>query len=205
MHRMITEIVFNKSSMNLFSKKREPRKTRPATPDQKEYLRRLGYKDVKGLTKQFASRVIDQLLDKEREAGKTFPCPYCKNCFGYRTKRKTTRKCSWCQNVVTCFLGKFYTESQFWDLKQKRWFKEIRNSIREDIKDDWREQKKFQKQGFSFLHGYRIHIGKHCLQAKHLEGNVILLEVAYNHPELLPPFDTCCHDTCECHCENIFS
>jgi hypothetical protein len=62
-----------------------------------------------------------------------------------------------------------------------------------------RDEKQFRKEfGESFTVGYFVKAGPSCPHAKHREGLLVLLEDAYDTPELLPPYDECRHDTCEC-------
>jgi hypothetical protein len=46
--------------------------------------------------------------------------------------------------------------------------------------------------------GYSVKAGPSCPHAKYLEGLLILIEDAYDTPDILPPFDECRHDSCEC-------
>jgi hypothetical protein len=131
-----------------------------ATTRQKQYLRRLGHKDVQDLTVDQASNLIDQLLEQEKKAGKKFPCPYCGGEFGPRPKRR--KKCPHCGKTIYHITGKFYTVEQKDELDQKEWLQERRRDVRQDIRDDWREEKKFRKDGDTFWVGYLVRIGPDC-------------------------------------------
>ncbi|MFW6119232.1 MAG: hypothetical protein ACOC7S_02760 [Planctomycetota bacterium] len=174
---------------------------RPATTRQKQFLRRLGHKDVKNLTVSQASNLIDALLEQEKKAGKKFPCPYCGGEFGPRPKRR--KKCPHCGQTIYHITGKFYTAEQKDQLDQKEWFQERRREVRQDIRDDWREEKRFRKDGGAFWVGYLLRIGQHCTHAKASDGLVVLLEDAQAHPDMLPPYEECRHDSCECEYELV--
>ena len=60
-----------------------------------------------------------------------------------------------------------------------------------------REQHR-KESGEPFIVGYLIKAGPSCPHAKHREGLLVLLEDAIDTPKLLPPYDECRHDTCEC-------
>lgn len=173
-----------------------------ATKRQKQFLRQLGYTSVDGLTKERASTLIDELLQAEKASGKTFPCPYCRKPFGPRPRR--TKKCPSCGQSIIHLSGKFYTEEKVDELNQKEWLQDSRNDNRENVKDDWREERSFRKD-FEDIHtvGYLIKVGPACTASKHLDGLLVLIEDAYDTPDLLPPFDECRHDTCECDYESV--
>lgn len=168
-----------------------------ATKRQKQFLRALGHKSVDGLTKDGASKLIDELLQAEKESGKTFPCPYCRKRFGPRPRR--TKKCPSCGKTIVHLSGRFYTEEKVDELNQKEWLKDTRKDNRDNVKDDWREERSFRKE-FGEVHtvGYIIKVGPACTSSQHLNGLLVMIEDANDTPELLPPFDECHHDTCEC-------
>lgn len=168
-----------------------------ATKRQKQFLRQLGHKSVDGLTKTRASKLIDELLQAEKESGKTFPCPYCRKPFGPRPRR--TKKCSACGGTIFHLSGTFYTEAKVSELNQKEWEKNTQKTKRETVKDDWREERSYRKEfGEAHTAGYIIKVGPACTSSQHLNGLLVLIEDANDTPELLPPFDGCRHDTCEC-------
>jgi hypothetical protein len=173
-----------------------------ATTRQKQYLRQLGQKEVQGLTKEQASDLIDRLIEEEKRSGRQFPCPYCKQKFGPRPKR--TKKCPHCGKTIYHICGKFLTESQVGNLNQNEWFNEERENVKESIRDDWREEQKFRKDFKEKLWvGYLLRIGPNCPHAAHLNGLLVLAEDAKANPDLLPPYDECRHDTCECEYELV--
>jgi hypothetical protein len=162
-----------------------------------QFLRQLGHKGGDKLTKQQASQLIDKLLAEEKASGKTFPCPYCKAKFGPRPKRE--KKCPSCGNTIIHLSGKFYTQSEADSKYQKDWLKESRQDVKEEVREEWKEERQFRKEfGEPMIVGYSINAGPSCPHAKHLEGLLVLIEDAYDNPDLLPPFDECKHDTCEC-------
>ena len=168
-----------------------------ATNRQKQFLRALGCKDVDTLSKEQASSTIERLLEEERLSGKTFPCPYCKTKFGPRPKR--TKKCSSCGNTIVHLSGRFYTEEQVAATEQKEWLKECRSSNKDTVREDWKVEKEsrreFKEKDFV---GYLIRIGPECHSSKHLDGLLVPFEDAIKSIELLPPYEECRHDTCEC-------
>jgi hypothetical protein len=167
------------------------------TKRQKQFLRALGHKSFDGLTKDRASTLIDELLQAEKASGKTFPCPYCKKRFGPRPKR--TKKCPSCKETIVHLSGKFYTQEKVEELNQKEWLQDTRKDTRADVRDDWREERSSRKE-FGEVHtvGYVIKAGAECIGAQHLNGLLVLIEDANDTPDLLPPFDECNYDTCEC-------
>lgn len=168
-----------------------------ATSRQKQFLRALGCKDVAKLSKQDASQLIDKLLADEKASGKTFPCPYCKARFGPRPKR--TKKCPSCGRNIVQLCGKFYTEEQADARYQTEWLKECRQDNKSNVADDWREEKKFRREfGEPVTVGYFVTAGPACPHTKKVEGLLVLIEDAYDTPDLLPPYDECRHDSCEC-------
>jgi len=169
----------------------------PATSRQKQFLRQLGYKDAAKVTKQQASQLIDKLLADEKASGKTFPCPYCKAKFGPRPKRE--RKCPSCGKTIIHLSGKFYTQEQADTLYQTDWMKETRQDVKTEVKEEWKEERQFRKEfDEPMIVGYTIKAGANCPHAKHLDGLFVLIEDAFDNPDLLPPFENCKHDTCEC-------
>lgn len=167
------------------------------TQRQKQFLRALGHKSFDGLTKERASTLIRELLKAEKDSGKTFPCPYCKGPFGPRPHR--TKKCPSCGQTIVHLSGKFYTEAQADALNQKEWIKDARKDTRTTVKDDWREERSFRKEyGDPNTIGYLIKIGPDCTASKDRDGLLVMIEDANDTPELLPPYDECRHDTCEC-------
>lgn len=172
------------------------------TSRQKQFLGTLGHKDVAQLTKEQASQLIDRLLNVEKQSGKTFPCPYCRKPFGPRPKR--TKKCPHCGQIIYHICGKFLTESKVGDLNQKEWFKEERSNVKENIRDDWRDEQEFRREcKEKHTIGYLLKIGPNCTDASHLQGLLVTLEDAKANPDMLPPYDCCRYDTCECDYEPV--
>lgn len=175
-----------------------------ATSRQKQFLKALGCKDVDSLSKDQASSTIDRLLEEERASGKSFPCPYCKGKFSPRPKR--TKKCPSCNKTIVHLSGRFYTEEQVTENEQKEWIKECRTSNRDTVREDWKDEKESRKE-FKEKHfvGYLIRIGPACANAKHLNGLLVPFEDAIKSVELLPPYEECRHDTCECEFDPVSS
>jgi hypothetical protein len=173
-----------------------------ATNRQKQFLRQLGHKSFDSLSKEGASTLIDELLKAEKASGKTFPCPYCKKQFGPRPRR--TKKCPSCNQTIIHLSGKFYTEDMADELNQKEWLNESRKDNRDNVKDDWKEERSFRKEfGEVLTVGYIIKVGPECITSQHLNGLLVTIEDAYDSPDLLPPFDACRHETCECDYEPV--
>lgn len=168
-----------------------------ATTRQKQFLRALGHSDVDRLTIADASTLIERLLAEEKASGKTFPCPYCKRKFGPRPKR--TKTCPSCKKKIIHLSGRFYTEDKVDEMNQKEWIKESRQANRADVREHWQDEKAIRKK-FREQHtvGYLLRIGPNCTAASHLNGLLVLIEDAAKCIELLPPFDECREDTCEC-------
>ena len=173
-----------------------------ATNRQKKFLRQLGHKSFDGLTKERASSLIDELLQAEKASGKTFPCPYCRKPFGPRPRR--TKKCPSCGQQIIHLSGQFCTADKADELNQQEWLEDSRKDNRENVKDDWREERSFRKE-FGEVHtvGYMIRIGPACTASMPLNGLLVTIEDANDTPDLLPPFDCCRHDTCECEYEPV--
>jgi ribosomal protein L37AE/L43A len=176
-----------------------------ATTKQKQYLRRLGHKEVSGLTKTQASALIDSLLEAERESGKQFACPYCKGKFGPRPKTRT-KKCPHCGKTIYHVVGKFYTEEGMDVLDQAEWYKEQRALVKETVREDWKlEREHRQKFKEEITAGYIVKVGPNCPHAAKLDGLLVLIEDATKHPDMLPPYEECRHNTCECEFEDALA
>lgn len=174
----------------------------PPTQRQKQFLRALGHKEFDKLTKESASTLIDRLLDEERASGKTFPCPYCKQKFGPRPKR--TKKCPNCGNTIVHLSGRFYTADKLEEMNQKEWFKDSRADNKTNVREDWKDERQFRKEfGEAYTVGYLIKVGSACSSTADLNGTLVLIEDAHNAIELLPPYESCRHDTCECEYEPV--
>lgn len=169
----------------------------PATQRQKQFLRALGHKDVKSISKAEASDLIDELLEKERASGKTFPCPYCNAPFGPRPRRRVD--CPSCKRTIVHLSGKFYTEDEAAQRYEKS---ERRDRDKERflrVRRDWNTEltSRRQRNQVSMV-GYRIIIGPSCKLHQELDSYYVLLEDAFDSPSLLPPYHSCPTDSCDC-------
>jgi ribosomal protein L37AE/L43A len=141
-----------------------------ATSRQKQFLRALGHKDVGKLTKEQASKLIDELLAAEKASGKTFHCPYCKSRFGPRPKRQA--KCPKCGKTIIQLSGKFYTEDQADAKFQNDWLKDSRQDVKSEVVEECGMRSNSAKSSASHLplaiSSKRVHpalmrsIGKDC-------------------------------------------
>ena len=95
--------------------------------------------------------------------------------------------------------GGFIREEQVAANEQQEWFKECRASNKDNVREDWKDEKESRRE-FKERHfiGYLIRIGSKCSNAKHLNGLLVPFEEAIKSIELLPPYEECRHDTCEC-------
>lgn len=85
------------------------------------------------------------------------------------------------------------------DKHQTEWEKASRQSTKREVKESWREEQKYRKKhGKPSIVGYRITAGKNCPHAKPYDGSTFLIEDVYDEPDLLPPYEGCRHDICEC-------
>ncbi|NLS90897.1 MAG: hypothetical protein GXX96_01750 [Planctomycetaceae bacterium] len=169
-----------------------------ATTRQKQYLRRLGHKEVGNLTKEKASELIEELLEVERRSGKQFACPYCNGKFGPRPKSRK-KKCPNCGKTFYHIVGKFYTADGVDKLNQEEWYKESRDMVKDSVREDWKEENEYRRQ-FKEQDsvGYLVKAGPNCPHAANVDGLLVLLEDAKKHPEMLPPYEECRYNTCEC-------
>ncbi len=175
---------------------------RKATKLQLQFLRQLGYRSYDHLTQEEAHNLIKKLVKSERESNKTFPFPYCKKRFGPRPSHK--KKCPSCGRTITHIAGKFYTDEKIEETKQNEWMRENQKCNASNVKDDWREEKKYRKEFHETdLVGYLIVVGSECSFTEYLNGVLVLIEDAFDTPSLLPPHKTCRHDKCECDYELV--
>jgi hypothetical protein len=95
--------------------------------------------------------------------------------------------------------------------KQANWRRSRRADIREQIRDDIRENRQFvneSKRGGGDtrpiqLAGWILRIGKQCKDSRHLDGLLVQVGDATDDPDLLPPYDTCREESCECEVEPV--
>lgn len=156
----------------------------PPTDKQIAFLKRLKYQGSPPRTKQEASTLIDASL-------------------AVRAKATETGK---------GFAG--LTQSQAdkaLERGHREWLKERHKEIREQVKDDLADQREFERDLRKYggmdpkhaLAGWILRIGEHCAEAKHLDGLLVTVEDAKADPDLLPPYDTCREETCECEIEPV--
>ena len=82
---------------------------------------------------------------------------------------------------------------------QKVWEEASRQRTKRVVNGAWREEQTYRKKhGKPSIVGYRITAGKNCPHAKPYDGSTFLIEDVYDEPDLLPPYDGCKHDACEC-------
>jgi len=88
----------------------------------------------------------------------------------------------------------------------RTWLKERRKEIREQVKEDLAVQRELERDlrkygGIDHEHefaGWILRIGERCVESKHLTGLLVTAEDAKADLGLLPPYDTCREETCEC-------
>jgi hypothetical protein len=76
------------------------------------------------------------------------------------------------------------------------WWSERRAEVLFDIRDSVAKNRRFKSDG-GIVAGYRVTVGPDCPD-KYFDGKFISIVDAANHPDLLPPYLGCRHDTCEC-------
>lgn len=179
-----------------------------ATRKQIEYLRNLGYQGAENLDKMDASAKIDELLAKEKLQGVVLKCPFCKG--EIRKRPKLSGTCPHCDRKFLHRRGKLYKPEVWYERAQKEdqreWLKETKAYRRETIQEALREQRQFESEmrrsgGIARADeaaGFIIRIGPNCHHIRHLDGLLVLVDDAKRDPDLLPPYEECCCDTCEC-------
>jgi hypothetical protein len=181
-----------------------------ATWRQIEFLRNLGYQQGANLSNQEASEMIDRLLVQEEKFGNCpLQCPYCNTPIGKRPRGR--KKCDKCGKPFWHICGKLYTEAgknkrniAEKERDHKEWLRQEHQNVKENIKDDWKDEQKFRREFKEKITiGYLIRIGPNCLHAMHLQGLLVMLEDAKENPDMLPPYDECQRDTCECEYESV--
>lgn len=82
---------------------------------------------------------------------------------------------------------------------QKDWEHKSRQSTKRRVSEAWSDERKYRKEFVNpLILGYRITAGKNCPHAKPYDGSTFLIEDVYDEPDLLPPYEGCEYDTCEC-------
>lgn len=172
------------------------------TKRQLQFLAELGAKNVGDITREQASQLIDRLLEQEYKSGRTFKCPNCKSEFGPRPRRYTV--CQDCGETIIHLSGRFYTEEQADKKCHRDWLKEWRACNRETVRDDLAFEKMIRKdRNVSEMFGYRVKVCSSCEASSKFHGVIIPLELAVKRVDLLPPYETCDHITCECEFDTI--
>ncbi|QDU33054.1 hypothetical protein KS4_10950 [Poriferisphaera corsica] len=154
------------------------------TDKQLAYLKRLKYQGPNPKSKGEASALIEDSktkMAKAKEAGREF-------------KGLTVKQAERVINKV-----------------HRDWLKERRKEIREQIKDDLGVQRDFEKDmrkcgGLDHkdeFAGWILIIGSECNHSKHLNRLLVAVNDAKTDLGLLPPYDTCLEETCECEIEPV--
>jgi Flp pilus assembly protein TadB len=154
------------------------------TDKQLAFLKRLKYAGLPPKTKREASVLINASKAKQakaKEAGKEF-----KGLTTSQAEKALARE-------------------------HRAWLKERRKEIREQMKDDLACQREFERdmrkcggieRKDEFV-GWLLRIGEHCTESRHLDGLLVTAEDAKADPGLLPPYDTCREETCECEIDPV--
>ncbi len=163
---------------------------------QKQFLKQLGHTADDQLTKEQASKLIDQLLATEKASGKTFPALIVRSPLDLaQSVQPRAQRARQDHPHVWQVLHRRESRA----LIQKDWFKEMCSSVKEEVREEWKDEKDIRKQyGDTHFVGYLLQIGPKCTDSKHLNGLLVYVEDAFDAPELLPPYETCRFDSCEC-------
>jgi hypothetical protein len=155
-----------------------------ATDRQLSYLDRLKYEGPAPTTKREASLLIDAIKTKTAAAKES-------------------------QKPFTGLTPQQVKQTQV--KAHREWLKERRKEVREQIREDLADQREFERDlrqsgGMDrgdALAGWLLRIGSHCMESRHLDGLLVTTEDAKNDPGMLPPYDTCREETCECEIEPV--
>jgi len=154
------------------------------TDKQLAFLKRLKYAGPAPRTKREASVLIDASKAKQakaKEAGKEF-------------------------------MGLTASQAEKALQKDHRdWLKQLRSEICEQMKDDLSCQRELERDLRKYggldredeFAGWLLRIGEHCTETRHLNGLLVTTEDAKADPGLLPPYDTCREETCECEIDPV--
>ena len=156
------------------------------------FLKRLKYDGPSPKTKQDASAMIDQLLaaKADKRQAEKLSTPAKQDAFLQRQSKQQSRQR---------------------DKDHKAWLRERRQEIRQQTREDMRDQRRLERDlskhgGMDRGHalaGWILRIGAHCEDAKHLNGLLVRAEDALADPGLLPPYDSCRKETCECEIDPV--
>jgi hypothetical protein len=154
------------------------------TDKQLAFLKRLKYAGPSPKTKQEASVLIDASKAKQtkaKEAGKEF----------------TGLTSSQAEKAL--------------EKDRRAWRKDRRKELREQMRDDLADQRELERDLKQYggvdrgdrLAGWILRIGEACVEAKNLNGLLVTVEDAKADPDLLPPYDECREETCECEIDPV--
>jgi len=83
--------------------------------------------------------------------------------------------------------------------EQKEWERKSRAQTIREVELTWLEEQRYRKKyGKPKTVGYEIIVGKNCSHARVYDGLTFLIEDVYDEPDLLPPYEGCRYETCEC-------
>lgn len=154
------------------------------TDKQLAFLKRLKYAGPSPKTKQEASVLIDASKAKQTKA------------------RETGKE----------FTGLTPSQAEKALEKNRRaWRKDRRKELSDQIRDDLADQRELERDLKEYggvgredrLAGWILRIGESCVETKHLNGLLVTVEDAKADPDLLPPYDTCRQETCECEIDPV--
>lgn len=90
------------------------------------------------------------------------------------------------------------------------WLRACEQANSQETEDAWALETEFRmnvSSGEINQYGYLIRICSACQDSSNsgIDGFLVLLEDAYDYPSLLPPYEDCDHDACECEYEDAYS
>lgn len=96
------------------------------------------------------------------------------------------------------------TLAQYRERERREWVKLVKADFLEGARDDLKMNRQHRREfGEDLWVGQMVRVGRYCHQAKHLNGLLVRLEDAVKRREVLPPYEGCQEETCECTIEAV--